>query len=515
MTAPLRPNGDNKPTVLIRTARWRVFFVSWALLSLLSIAWSLATPIAASPDEPAHLVKAASVARGQLIGEQSPLGQVVQVPRYVASTHKETCFAFKPNVTADCASPLSGSSSEIIDSTTTAGLYNPIYYFLVGLPSLVIGDASGLFAMRAVSGILTSLFLACTVMVAWGWRKNTLPMCAIAIATPPMIYFLCGSVNPNAVEVAATLAVFAAMLAIVLQPSTRLLSTRSAIVLSGAVVAVNARGLSPIWVAIAVFVPLMLTNWATIRGLLRRRPVLVAIAGTTIASAFALVWLLKTNSLAAAFDDNTGLRAYPGVGASPTTGFMTTFRDTFDYAQSMVGNFGWLDTPAPSLTYFIWAVFAGLLLIAGISLLRGRRLLFATFLVAAFLLVPPAIQGAYITGGGMIWQGRYDLPLFSMLAFGLAAVLADQSVVFDEATMSRFCALIWFGWLLGQYGSFATALKRYAVGADGSWKSMVVSPSWNAPAGNLSWLLAFGMLAAVSAWLGWWASRSQPISLTR
>ena len=510
MTASVPPLPSARDA-LARPHRWRVFGAAWLLFSLLAASWSFATPIAASPDEPAHIVKAASVARGQLIGEQSPLGQVVQVPRYIASTHAETCFAFKPDVSADCAIPLSGSSSELVDSTTTAGLYNPVYYVLVGLPSLLIGDATGIYLMRAVSGILTSLFLALTVVIAYGWRRNVLPLCAIAVATPPMLYFLGGSVNPNAVEVTATLALFVAMLAIILQPNDQLLGERAVIVLSSAVIAVNARGLSPLWVAIAIFVPLMLTNWTTIRGLIRRPPVIVAIVGTVLATTFALVWLLRTNSLEAAFDDNSGYRAYPGVGSSPITGFINMFRETFGYAQGMIGNFGWLDTPAPATAYFVWAVFAGVLLLAGFSVLRGRRLLFAAVLVGLYLLVPPVIQAAYITGGGMIWQGRYNLPLFAMFAFGVAVVLAERLPGLDEAILARFSLLIWLGWLLAQYLSFATALKRYAVGSNGSWKDVLLAPEWSAPLGNLVWLAGFGLLTAASAWLAWRAGREHSL----
>ena len=128
---------SQRPRLRAIPARWSVFAISWALLAVLSIAWAVATPVSASPDEPAHMVKAASVARGQLVGEWSELGQVVQVPLTFAYTHSRTCTAFQPGQSADCQVELGGDTSGLNDSTTTAGLYNPVYdvHSSVGRPS--------------------------------------------------------------------------------------------------------------------------------------------------------------------------------------------------------------------------------------------------------------------------------------------------------------------------------------------------------------------------------------------
>jgi hypothetical protein len=131
----------------------------------------------------------------------------VQVPRYIASTHYETCFAFHSDVSAACSAPMPGDPADIVDAPTSAGLYNPVYYVLVGWPTLLVGDDSGIFMMRALGAVLTSLFLAFTVMIAYGTRRNAIPLAGLAVALPPMLLFLGGSVNPNAVEITGTLAV--------------------------------------------------------------------------------------------------------------------------------------------------------------------------------------------------------------------------------------------------------------------------------------------------------------------
>ena len=494
-----------------RPHRWVVFAGAWLLFSLLAASWSLATPISASPDEPAHIVKAASVVRGQFVGEPSPLGHVVQVPRYIASTQAETCFAFEPTISADCAVPLPGRSGEIIDGTTTAGLYNPVYYLIVGAPSLAFDNVSGVYAMRIMSGVLSGLFVALAFMLVYTWRRNSLPLAAIAVGTPPMMLFLSGSVNPNSLEIAASLTVFTGMLTIALQPNSRLLTERSMIVLAGAVLAVNARGLSPLWLAVAALAPLIALNWTQIRSLFVKPAVIVTVIGTALATAFALAWMYGSSSLTAAIDDADNFQQYPGVGSSFLAGFNYVIRGTFGFAQTMIGNFGWLDTPAPISVYFLWSAFTGACLIAAFTVLHGRRLVLASVLAGTMVLAPALIQGIYVNGGGLIWQGRYALPLFAFLVVGLFALVSEQIGNIPISMIRRLTFVIWFLWAAAQFVSYATALRRYAVGSDGTWRDLISAADWNAPGGNLLWLSIFAVLLAVagaSAWLVAGAHRS-------
>lgn len=495
------------PRFLIRPHRWKVFGASWVVFALLSILWACATPLSASPDEPAHIIKAASVARGQFIGENSSYGPVVQVPRYIALTHTDTCFAFHPELSADCVVPNAEDPAEIVDAPTSAGLYNPVYYLMVGWPSLLIDNAGAIYAMRVVSAIFTTLFLAFTTMMLFGLRRNVIPLAGLAIAVPPMLLFLSSSVNPNAIEITATLAVFVAMFAIVTEPNSKLLTERASILALGAAIAANTRGLSPLWVAIAIFAPLIVTSWSRIWALLKKPQIIWAVCFTGVTTAFAAAWLVSTNSLTAAQDDPDYFQSFPGVGSSPLSGFWLTIRDTFGYAQSMIANFGWLDTPAPPLVYFIWAVLVGSLLVAAFCLLRGRAAVLGGVLVALYLLLPAVIQGAYITGGGLIWQGRYTLPLFAMLVIGLALLVAQRVDQRAGTVLNRMTFLVWGATALAQLLSFVYTLRRYSVGADGSLKSMVFTPEWSAPGGNALWLVLYSVVLASSFWAAWRLTR--------
>ena len=473
----------------------RVFCLSWLLLSLLAGLWAISTPIGGAPDEPAHLIKAASVVRGQFLGTPGHQGEVVQVPKYVAHTPAQTCYAFRNDVTANCSPDVSGDPAQLVDAPTTAGLYNPVYYELVGWPSLFVHDSSGVYWMRIASGIVVSLFLACAVALISTWRRPTLPMLGLAIALTPMTLFLSGTVNPNSLEIAATLATFVGLLAVINEPDPDLLARRSIIVFVSAAIAANMRGLSLLWLAMAILAPFVLLGKKRIVELLRSRTVRLTVAGTALAAIGAGVWLLTTNSLGAGID-GSGAVTVPGFGASPWSGFSNTLSATFGYAQGMVGNFGWLDTPAPLSVYFTWSVLAGGLLLMGFILLRGRALVLAAILTAALILLPAIVQGAYITKGGIIWQGRYILPIFVCATVAVGAGLAYR-VRLTRAIKVRMLAVVLSIWGAAQFASYATALHRYAVGDNRSWRELL-SPAWSPPGGIWLSLVAFALVLVLA-----------------
>lgn len=478
---------------------WRTLGVAWILLFVLSAAWSMATPIAAAPDEPAHLIKAASVARGQFIGESASGGQIVQVPRYIAHTHAQTCFAFQPDTTAACSERVEGDPWTSVDAQTTAGLYNPVYYLLVGWPTLIAHDASGIYLVRLASAAVSSLFLALAFSLIARWRRPGLALLGLATAVTPMVLFLGGTVNPSSLETTAILTVGVGMLSIVLHPRDDLLPARTIVVIVAAAVALNTRGLSPAWVALAVFAPLILARGPQLTALLRTTVVRTAIILVAAATAFALVWLVGSNSLAAGIAPPSEIVETPSTG--PAAGFLSVLERTFGLGQNMIGVFGWLDTPAPLAVFFIWSVFVGALALVAFVVLRGRQLLLAVALTVSVLVVPAVIQAFYITGGGFIWQGRYTLPAFVCLVVALAALLGDRLEDAVASYLPRLAAIVLGLWATAQAYAFLTVLRRYAIGAEGTWAELVRSPEWVPPGGLYLWsgLFAAALVVTVFA----------------
>lgn len=464
-----------------------VFLIGLLLLSSLSVLWSLATPISGAPDEPAHIIKAASVVRGEFVGPPGPVGNYVQVPRYIAYTNAQTCYVAILQQPADCALAAKGDQWTTVRGTTSAGLYNPVYYILVGWPSLIFHDSTGIYAIRIVSGVISSLFLALGLTMISTWKRRLLPIAGLFIATTPMIFFLNGSVNPNSIEISATLAAFIGMLSIVTDHDPWRTRSRLVIISVASSIAVNMRGLSPIWVAAALAIPLLLGARSELIALFTRKSTWIAIGIIGVFTTFAIGWLTASDSLSApeSVQHSGDKGPYPLIGAPPIFGFVAMFVHTIDNFNGMFGQFGWLDTPAPTWVYAAWYVLFGLVAIAGVITLSGRRLVFVLSLAALLFLVPALVQAAYITSGGWIWQGRYSLPAFVSFVVGCATVLALATRPLAEFVERRLMGIILTVWSLAQITCFIVVLRRYAVGSTGSWVSLFAGPRWQPPLGTV------------------------------
>lgn len=478
----------------------RAFLVSWALLTALCLCWGFATPISGSPDEPAHIVRAASVVRGEWVGPASSTGNIVTVPAYIARTQAVTCFAFNPAVDADCGIAEPADPDADVRSTTTAGLYNPLYYLAVGWPTLLLHDTSGIYAMRAISALLTALFLAFAFAITTTLPQRRLAILSYALALTPMMLFLGGTVNPNSLEAAATLAVFVGMLSIALDPRAARLPADLVVVAAGIAVGVNARGLSPLWLVVALAAPLVLIPRVRLLALLRRRATLIAMAVSALFVIGALAWTLGSNSLANAIVKPEEALHFPGVGASPLTGFYRVITGTVGYGQGLIGLFGWLDTPAPDVVVYAYGAGIAALVVTALLVLRGRRLLALVVLLAAFLLFPAIVQAVYIHGGGLIWQGRYNLPLFLCLIVGAAALLGQRADLITATAFRRLILLVSVVAVGSQWWAFEATLRRYSVGGNGTLRLFLFGGApWSPPGGNLLWLVLTGVLLVTSA----------------
>jgi hypothetical protein len=118
----------------------RIWLVAFAVLFIAEAAWTFATPLGSAPDEPSHLVRAASLVRGQLLGTPLPHPShaqesmtTVKVPEVFAGlSFKIGCFQFKPTVPAGLEQPVTGSPQNV-PIQTYVGRYPPFYCNTVGI----------------------------------------------------------------------------------------------------------------------------------------------------------------------------------------------------------------------------------------------------------------------------------------------------------------------------------------------------------------------------------------------
>lgn len=450
----------------------RFWWASFAAVLSVLFVWSLAMPLLASPDEPAHSVKAAAVVRGQLSGRSVRDGRevqtVVRVPAGFA-LEKRPCLS-RGGVTADCQH-LPPTDGHLVEFLTSAGRYPPLYYALVGTPSLVSPGPFGLRLMRVLSAMASAAFLASALTSVRRWRSR-LGAAGVLVAVTPITGFLFASVNPNGLEISAAICTWASALALLDDPErSRRLVVRTTLAGSALVLT---RGLSPLFLALIGVFLLIFTSGDRLRALVRRRDAQVGAAILVVATGVAVTTLVQLGSLSG-----------PPLPPLPNHGFRTalgkSLQNTPLRIQQMIGLTGWLDSPTAPLTNFLWYFALGTLLLLALASGTWRNRIALLLLFGATVLVPSVIEASQAARLNYIWQGRYTLPL----AVGLP-LCAAWAIRLPAAPQERDLAASLQRWLvggllLGHVMTFAYSVRRYTVGRDHPFFSMLTHPAWNPP----------------------------------
>lgn len=479
--------------------RWPAFppfFAFFAIFALLGTLWSLATPIFASPDESAHATKAVAQLRGEFAGyeREGVRFPVIDLPNSYRYSEGIVCFVPHPAVPANCGVELGAP-----DGTPWFGnwvlSYNPLYYYVVGWPTLFLDGNTGVYAMRILSALLGAvlLSLACQSALSRGSRR-WMPL-ALAFLASPMVLFLSGSVNPQGVEITAGALSWIAIIRLFesYRDSGHVRSWRLwAPVVVGALFLIEARAVGPLWWLIIAAVALGVVGFGAIRTALADRRAWPWMGAVLIFAAFSAYWTLKGGSVSGQAAQGDA----PHVGGSPIDGFWATLRNTPTYVEQAIGLFGWLDTPLPGLVLglYLAAVFVVVLFALLATGRRGGTLTAVTLGVAA--LVPPLVQAAAVSRTGVIWQGRYSLFLYLGIVIVACWSLSRRGDPRIDFLSIPVTAII--SGVLGVYGiaAFVLALRRYVVGNDTPITGMVHAPLWQPPFG---WPVLVVLFVAVTA----------------
>ena len=468
------------------------FFV--ALFSL-GVLWSLATPIFASPDESAHATKAVAQLRGQFTGyEREGVNfPVIDLPDSYRYSDGIVCFVPQPAVPADCGVELGTP-----DGTPWFGnwvlSYNPLYYYVVGWPTLFLDGNAGVYAMRILSALLGAALLAfaCRIALAEGSRR-WMPL-GLAFLASPMIMFLTGSVNPQGPEITGGALSWIALIRLFeayrdgRRPGAEIWTA----VVVGALFLTQARAVGPFWWLVVAILAAAVVGAHTLKTLFADRRAWGWMTTILLLAGLAAAWTLRAGTVAGqAADGDAAL-----VGGSPLEGFWAMIRNTPIYVEQAVGLFGWLDSPLPGvvLSLYLAGVFALVLLALVGTDRKGALLVVATLATAA--LVPPLVQAAAVSRTGLIWQGRYSLILYIGIAIVAAWVLSsrgDGRVSFLSVRVTAVVAAV-----LGVYqiATFVLVLRRYVVGNDTPITEMIYNPQWQPP---LGWPVLVVALVVVTA----------------
>lgn len=499
----------------IRSHSARLFWIPFAFIAVLASLWALASPLFSIPDENAHATKAIAQVRGELVGaaEAGKKYLVVDLPPGYHYNHSAMCYLFVPTKSAHCAASYGdGTGTDYFENWV--GAYNPIYYYLVGWPSLLTDNgAVGVYAMRIASALLGAALLAWAFQSALSSiRSRWLPLGLLLVAGP-MVLYLVGSVNPNGVEIAAAAALWASLLRLLERHDDRLEAAWSSlpawylwlIVTVSSILLANARSVGPLWLVIVVAACVGIAGRRAARAFFTRgrnyRWIAVIAAGTL----FAGVWTLATNGAGT----QAGTADAPLVGKGFFSGFAAMIRFTPNFLQEQLGVFGWLDTPLPWILYAAISIAIGVVVVLAVTGTDRRTAIVVLSALAATILVPALVQGLTISRTGLIWQGRYGLFLFlavPLLASWMLSTPAGARLAFLSVRVG------WIGLGLAGFYSivgFFAVLRRFVTGF-GAGIGAMFHPDWQPP---LGWEALVGLYAlAMTGFVLWLGFRGRRIA---
>jgi hypothetical protein len=432
---------------------WSMAVLAFVGFLLMIGAWSVAAPYDGTPDEMAHIIRAAGVVGGQVAPKpaaaENGSGAFQTVPRGLV---RKNCWRYDARKSAACAQPPSADRT-LVRVPTGAGRYNPVYYALVGGPVRLWPGWTGVLLARLISAALCAALLAGAFVSVMRWSRARLMGAGLLAATTPMALQMASAVNPSGLEICAGIALFASAIPLLLTERAVAGPTPAAageetpvrprldrvllwqVGISAALLAML-RAAGPFWLLTA-FVALLipwrlprLRQWWRDRAARWWALALVAIV------ALSGIWVIvmKTTDLG-----NFRLTRHLGL-SQVVIAMGSLWRQYFD---EMVGVTSWLDTQMPASYYLVWQACAGTLLV--LALVFGRwvdrwRLL---VIFAGGVVVPTLLQVAEVNSVGFVTQGRYVLPV--LVGLLLLGAYVPEERGFDPArsrVMTRLFVLV-------------------------------------------------------------------------
>ncbi len=479
-----------RPAVGRRTGVRR-FVVGVVLgLAILQALWIVTVPPFRASDEFDHAYRAAAVARGQWQAPDAAVdgrGTLVRVPADIVAAAHDQCAAL-PYTGHDNCSPAQRNDDGTVLVGSGAGQYNPVFYWVVGTAARPFHGAAALYAMRMASALLCLLFMG---LAAWAMglgRRGPWSGVGLLLAASPVFVFSTAVAAPNGLEMAAALAVWCLLLRApdVEDPATQ----RRMLVLAGvaAAVVVTLRMLGPLFVGLIVLVAILFHGRAAFSFVGRHRAVAgLTTALVTAATAGAAAWTLHAGLVEGA-GELQGTTSW-----SPSSILL--------WPLQTIAAFPFRNQPGPIFVYPLVGGLVCLLTYVALRTARGLpRLALATALVAA-LALPFVLTWLSRDGRGVMWQGRYGLPL----AVGFVVI---AGLVLDRARVRPARGLLVGGGVVLAVSSAACLIKivRDELGN----RASSADSAWLAPP---SWLIVVACtLALASAVLAVWApaDRAEP-----
>ena len=185
-------------------------------------------------------------------------------------------------------------------------------------------------------------------------------------------------------------------------------------------------------------------------------------------------------------------RGSPSYQAEPKydNSLLTNLKASQDQIESLtvlqqVGDFGWLDTPMPNGVYI--RVLLAVMFLAFTAFLRlsPRQMVTVGWLFLAQYFLPIVLQAVQFNTNGLVWQGRYTLPLTVMLPVFVMMYAAPRMRAQTDPRLVR--AIAWsyplavLFLLSAHWRALLVELRRNVSGLNGP---SILSGVWQPPLVN-------------------------------
>lgn len=419
-------------------------------LLLVLLGWSVASPLASSPDDDYHL---ASIWCSEFSYEYPctavPVengGVSVVVPAVVIESH--VCYAFQPLATANCVDLVEDTMRLTDRINQVQGLYPGGFYTAMSLFASNDYTAS-VFTMRMVNALIVAVLLGAFLIIGRPYLQRS-ALLVLPVMFVPVALFLFASTNPSSWTIAGSLFFFLfGMNAVSRGASHRIRYVSLALAIISAVLAMSSR------VDASAFIFLI----AIVVVVLARRTALVEFKSSSIG-------LVLTGVVALGYFFVQGLGP---AGSSTTIGeskyvgglFFTNILEIPGFLGGAVGAapLGWLDTRMPGLVATVGLLMVGGLVFWGLAVMDRRKAIATAFLALAAFGVPVVLAQQQRIEVLDFVQARYLLPLLLVLVIVIVTtyppIVRERFPVVPHAVMATMVGLSGMAALWATYHRFA------------------------------------------------------------
>ena len=485
---------------------WKIWLVSFIAFLLMGTAWAFASPYDGTPDETEHVIRAAGVAQGQILQKPEKVAGGTGARQRVGQglvVHNNRCYHGDVTKTPKCAPPPGSGGDKVVNAATGAGRYNPIYYAAVGGPLALWPNWTGLILARLISAALCAAFLASALVSCVQWWRTPILLGGLLIAVTPLMIHLTGGVNPNAVEIAASISLFAAIIPLMLSrdnAATGAWIRRAAI---AALLIAQLRSMGPEIVVGALLVMLVPPVRHRIRELWARKDVRWWGLSVAISIVLGLVWTQIARA--------TDIGHYGGVihyTLRQALSWELTNRLPW-YLNSTADGFSYFDTSPPYIG-MVWTMAFGVLFLVALTVgkpVHRWRLLALSLGLAA---IPTIVDVATVNTFGFPFQARYILPLAVGLPL-LSAFFIGISQKIDSAIQASLVRILLLALLPLQWLSLIHVMVRWQHGLALGRSVNPFTGEWLPPAGPVLPIAAMGLAVLTLGALVWKSAGANPL----